>query len=101
MKVSENVIVKYCDYDSTEKKVRATQVCGACSCDICDNHRNLVPVKKDNPPRWVGEERRGSAWILFEYTFVPVCPDCSSRPLTNLIATFKQDRVSGRTRFGS
>lgn len=86
MKVSENVIVHYCDFCSPQKKVKATDTCGICFNDVCHAHRNFIPVEKQPLNKHpLGENGLSPIRVFVQYRFVPVCPDCSFQSFFSLI----------------
>lgn len=93
MRVTENVIVKYCDFCSLEKKQRATAACGICSSDLCDAHRNLIPILKTSFARHlVGSIPQGQTPLLLRFDFASVCPDCCHRSFFSLVEALAQKR---------
>jgi hypothetical protein len=92
MRISEVIVQKYCDFCSPERRQKAVASCAVCnSKDICDDHRNFVPVKRrpmSRPPSgMIGQDPTP---YFMKYTLFPVCPDCSSQSFFDLVESLSR-----------
>jgi hypothetical protein len=86
--------VSYCDFCGQDKRTKAIETCRVCQADICSNHRNLVPVKKEAPFKHPREDRFRQIWVLLDYDFRPVCPDCSFQSFFDLLTRLSDRSIA-------
>jgi len=92
MKVARTRIIAECDYCSPEKRQEAIASCGICGSDVCEAHRNLIPIKKSTPKHVLGLAAPSPIPNFLRYSMEPVCPDCSFQSFMSLLDSLSKKR---------